>query len=133
MGGQVSWFNRLDQGMGQDQAPPGDSQRPHRRYGKDVQAAVIARCLDGDEAIMRVAAELGLPHRTAWAWVKRERMRRLDPDRTLPPEVRQRLLAEQQKVARLERENAELQRQLEFAKKAGAFFRETDQRGTDTR
>ena len=94
---------------------------------------MIARCLDGDEAIMQVAAELGVSHKTAWGWVKRERMRRLDPEQKLPPDLRQRLVAEQQRNAKLERENAELQRQLEFAKKAAAFFQETDQRGTDTR
>jgi transposase-like protein len=106
--------------------------RPYQRRDESTRAAVIARCLDGDEPITRVAAELGVSHKTAWGWVDRERMRRLDPDRRLPPEVRRRLLAEQQKVAELERRNAELQRQLEFTKKAGAFFQETDRRGTDT-
>jgi transposase len=108
-------------------------QRPHRRHEKDIQAAVIARCLDGDEAITQVAAELGVSHKTAWGWVKRERMRRLDPEKKLPQEVRQRLVEEQLRNAKLQRENEELQRQLEFAKKAAAFFRETDQRGTDSR
>ena len=136
-GGQVSWFNRLDQGMDQDQGPtselPDRQRRPYRRHDEDIKATVIARCLDGDEAVVAVAAQLGVSDKTAWVWVDNERMRRLDPDGKLPPEVRQRLVQEQQKVAKLEQQNAELQRQLEFAKKAGAFFRETDRRGTDTR
>ncbi len=122
-----------DQQQDQPPEPLEGARAPGERFDEAIRAAVVARCLDGDEAIMRVAAELGVPHRTAWAWVKRERVRRLDPDGELPAEVRRRLLGEQQKVARLERENAALQRQLEFAKKAAAFFQETDQRGTDTR
>ncbi len=123
----------MEQEQGPGRRPPGLARRPYRRHDEGTKAAVIARCLDGDEPIAVVAAELGVNEKTAWEWVNSERMRRLDPDGKLPPELRQRLVSEMQKNARLEREKAELQRQLDFAKKAGAFFRETDQRGTDTR
>jgi transposase-like protein len=113
--------------------PPERVRRPYRRYDEATKAALIARCLDGEEAIIAVAAELGVNEKTAWEWVNSERMRRLDPDGTLPPQLRQRLVSEQQKIARLERQNAELQRELDFAKKASAFFQQMRQRGTDTR
>ncbi len=123
----------MDQEHEPEGRPAQRGRRPHRRHDKDIQAAVIARCLDGDEAIVPVAKELGVSDKTAWEWVNSERMRRLDPEGKLPAELRQRLVQEQQRNARLERQNAELQRQLEFAKKAAAFFQQTDQRGTDTR
>ena len=123
----------MEHEQGPEGPPPERVRRPYRRYDEQTKAALIARCLDGDEAIIQVAAELGVNEKTAWEWVNSERMRRLDPDGKLPPELRQRLVSEMQKNARLERQNAELQRELEFAKKAGAFFQAMRQRGTDTR
>jgi transposase len=123
----------MDEEQDPDVVSPVAGRRSYQRHDEDAKAAVIARSLDGDEPITVVAAELGVSDKTAWSWVNSERIRRLDPERAVPPEVLQRLIAEQRRSARLERENAELQRQLEFAKKAAAFFRENDRRGTDTR
>jgi transposase-like protein len=53
------------------------------------------------------------------AWIARVRREQIDPDDTMSE-------AQRREVLRLQRENAALQREVEFLKKAGAFFRDRD-------
>ena len=69
---------------------------------------------------MKVAEEIGVDHRTLWKWVNDAKLERIDPAGELTPGARKR-------IRDLEKENARLQRDLDFEKKAGAFFRELDQ------
>jgi transposase-like protein len=70
-------------------------------------------------SIEKVAAELGVNPKTLWKWVNQARLAQIDPGGTMPAQAAAR-------IRDLERENARLRRDLEFEKKAGAFFRELD-------
>lgn len=96
---------------------------PHRRYGRftpEFRAEALRRVADSDKSIVRVAAEIGVDHRTLWGWVNAAKLEAIDPDGLLTADARKR-------IRDLEKENARLRRDLEFEKKAGAFFRELDQ------
>jgi transposase-like protein len=54
-----------------------------------------------------------------WAWVNQARLNKIDPERALSRQQRER-------IRDLEKENARLHRDVEFLKKANAFFRELD-------
>lgn len=73
-----------------------------------------------------VADELGMPAKTLEKWIRLSKRREIDPDGTMPEEQ---LL----QILRLRRENSLLKREVDFLKKADAFFREQDQRGTSSR
>ena len=82
-----------------------------------AQAVKIAR--SAERPIRRVAVELGISEKTLWQWVNEARLREIDPEGALTPQARAR-------IRDLEAENAGLRRDLEFQKKAAAFFREID-------
>lgn len=107
--------------------------RPYRRHDPGIRAAAVVRVLDGREAAEAVARDIGVNGKTVWSWVDHERRRRLDPDGTLSVEAFESLQEQQRRIRALERENAELRREAEFLKKAGAFFRELDQRKNSSR
>lgn len=95
----------------------------HRNYGRftpELRAAAIARVAASGKSITKVAEEIGVDHRTLWKWVNDAKLEQIDPGGDLTPEARKR-------IRDLEKENARLRRDLEFEKKAGAFFRELDQ------
>lgn len=73
-----------------------------------------------------VAAELGVPQKTLEKWIRLARIKAIDPDGTMPA-------GQLLEILRLRRENTALLREVDFLKKAEAFFREHDQRGTDSR
>jgi transposase len=72
-----------------------------------------------------VAAELGVPAKTLESWVRTSRRAAIDPNGTMPE-------AQLQEILRLRRENQRLQREVEFMKKAEAFFRELDRDENDS-
>jgi transposase len=80
----------------------------------------LARVAESDKSIVKVAAELGIDHKTLWRWVNKAKLAEIDPDGELPVEARRR-------IRDLERQNAMLRRDLDFQKKAKAFFHEIDQ------
>ena len=75
---------------------------------------------------MKVAAELGINHRTLWTWVNTAKLNTIDPAGELTPQARKR-------IRDLEKENALLRRDLDFEKKAKAFFLELDQNDDDSK
>jgi transposase len=95
----------------------------HRRYGRftpEFRAEALRRVAESDKSIVKVAAEVGVDHRTLWGWVNDARLERIDPGGELT-------VAQRKRIRDLEKENALLRRDLEFEKKARAFFRELDQ------
>jgi transposase-like protein len=85
----------------------------------EFRAAAVALVFESGKPVTVVAAELGIDHRTLWSWVDNARLKVIDPAGELPVEARRR-------IRELEQQNARLRRDLEFEKKAGAFFRELD-------
>jgi transposase-like protein len=95
----------------------------HRRYGRftpEFREEALRRVAETGKPIVQVAEELGVDHRTLWGWVNAAKLERIDPAGELTAEARKR-------IRDLEKENALLRRDLEFQKKAQAFFRELDQ------
>ncbi|WP_233199075.1 transposase, partial [Cryobacterium sp. M23] len=92
----------------------------HKHFSPEFRAAAVARVAEGDKSIVKVAAALGINHRTLWTWVNSARLKTIDPAGELTPQARKR-------IRDLEKENALLRRDLDFEKKAKAFFLELDQ------
>jgi len=95
----------------------------HRKYGRftpEMRADAVSRVARSGKSIVKVAEELGIDHRTLWHWVNAAKLEMIDPGGELTPEARKR-------IRDLEKENARLRRDLDFEKKAQAFFRELDQ------
>lgn len=93
-----------------------------RRYGDvtpEFRAAAVRQVLESGKPVSVMARKLGIDHRTLWQWVNNARLKAIDPAGELPVEARR-------AIRDLESENARLRRDLEFEKKAGAFFRELD-------
>lgn len=72
-----------------------------------------------------IAVELGMSDKTLSAWVQQAKRAEVDPDGTLTDGQRQR-------IVKLEKDNARLRRDLDFEKKAAAFFRDLDQSENDS-
>ena len=96
-----------------EEDPP---RRKKRRHAPEVKAEAVRRALEG-EHVTRIAADMGIDHRTVWVWVNAAKNAAIDPAGDLTPEAIAR-------VRQLERENAMLRRDLEFAKKWAALSRE---------
>ena len=90
-----------------------------RRFTVEEQAAAVAVVAASGRPIKHVAEEIGIDHRTLWQWVNNARLAEIDPGGALTAEQRNR-------IRDLEKQVAMLKRDLEFEKKAGAFFRELD-------
>lgn len=92
---------------------------PHRRFTDKERKNAVEMVTSTRRPITHVAAELGISHKTLWSWVNQSRLNKIDPGRALTRQQRER-------IRDLEKENARLQRDVEFLKKANAFFRELD-------
>src|ERR671927_1102924 len=100
--------------MGSEDPP---SRRKKRRHPAEVKAEAVRRAVEGGEPVARVAADLGIDHRTVWVWVNAAKNAAVDPGGELTAEALAR-------IRQLERENALLRRDLEFAKKWRALSQE---------
>lgn len=89
-------------------------------------AAAVAFYRSSGRSVEKVAAELGMPLRTLESWIAKAHRVEIDPEGSMTEEQRGEML-------RLRRENASLQREVEFLKKAGAFFRDHDHGPNGTR
>jgi len=96
--------------------------RVRRRFTAEEQASAVAAVSASGRPIKHVAEEIGIDHRTLWQWVNNARLAEIDPGGELTVEQRNR-------IRDLEKQVALLKRDLEFEKKAGAFFRELDRGG----
>lgn len=97
-----------------------------RRATPAEREAAVARYVASGLSAREVAAEVGVSPRTMEAWIARVRRAQIDPDDSMSE-------AQRREVLRLRRENAALQREVEFLKKAGAFFRDRDHGPKGTR
>ena len=108
--------------------------REQRRYAASFRDQAVALLMRTDRALAEVAESLGVPEPTLRNWYNQEMARRRSKPkaaRAVQPAVPAAGSAEtvQQKLARLERENATLRKELEdlkldkdILKKAAAFF-----------
>jgi len=96
--------------------------RKRRQFTPRERAEAVKIVRSSKKSVRQVAEELGIKEKTLGQWVTLANARDIDPDGSLSPSARAEIRELRKKVARLERD-------LEFEKKAKAFFREFDQRG----
>jgi transposase len=112
--------------------------RTRRKYEDGFAEQAVALLERSDRSIAAVASSLGVPQTTLWAWYTREMARRRKAKQGAPPTATATAAAAsetvQQKLQRLERENAALKKQVEdlqldrdILKKAAAFFAKESQ------
>ncbi len=87
-----------------------------RRFTDEYKAQAVAFVIDDHRPVAEVARNIGVHEMTLGKWVKKARDAGGDPaDRPLDP-------SERAELERLRAENAELQMQVEFAKKVATWF-----------
>lgn len=89
-------------------------------------AAAVALYRSSGRSAASVAAEVGVATATLETWIRAARRAEIDPGGSMTD-------AQVGEVLRLRKENAALQREVEFWKKAGAFFRGRDHGSSGTR
>lgn len=95
------------------------------RSTAEERAAAVALYERSGRSARLVAAELGVPQKTLEWWVRSARNAAVDPGGSMTAQ-------QVVEMKRLKRENARLQREVEFLKKAPAFFRELDRDENDS-
>ena len=95
------------------------SRRRKQRYSAEYQRDAARLVINSDRTIQDVANELGLHKETLRRWVVQQRALEEagEVDSEVPLSVRERLELEE-----LRRRNAQLEKDVEFLKKAAAFF-----------
>jgi transposase-like protein len=93
--------------------------RKRRRYSAEYRRDAARLVINSDRSLRDVGDELGLDHETLRRWVNTERAREEAEkvESQEPLSVRERLELEE-----LRRRNAQLEKDVEFLKKASAFF-----------
>jgi len=90
-----------------------------RRYSVEYQRDAARLVIDSGRSLRDVAQELGLNHETLRRWVVDERVR----EETKKVETQEPLsFNERFELEELRRKNAQLEKDVEFLKKAAAFF-----------
>lgn len=102
------------------------SRKYRPRSTPEQRAVAVALYRSSGKSALAVAGELGVPSATLESWIRMAGRREIDPEGVMPEE-------QLREIQRLQRENAHLQREVEFLKKADAFFRELDQSEKDSR
>ena len=96
-----------------------------KQYTREFANRAIQLCEDrSDRPISAIARDLGVEYGTLYSWMKRagKIRRRESGPRPGASEVPQTPQAMQAEIERLRRELEETRKQLDFAKKAAAFF-----------
>jgi transposase len=95
-----------------------------KQYRREFVARAVKLCDESDRPIAEVARDLGVEYATLYGWMKKAgKTKRRDRPLTLGQDaVAQTPAAMQAEIDRLRRELEETKKQLEFAKKAAAFF-----------
>ena len=86
-----------------------------RRFTEEYKTQAVSLVVDGHRTVAEVARNLGIHQMTLGRWVKKEHGPDDTPDRPLDA-------TERAELDRLRAENAELQMQVEFAKKVASWF-----------
>lgn len=97
--------------------------RKRRQFTPRERAEAVKIARSSKKSVREVARELGINEKTLGQWVTQANARDIDPDGVMSASARA-------QIRELKKENARLKRDLEFEKKAKAFFRELDQRGS---
>lgn len=93
--------------------------RKYLRFTPELRANALAYVASSGKPILRAAEDLGIDHRTLWKWVNDQKLAVIDPGGQLT-------VLQRKRIRDLEKENARLRRDLDFTKKADAFFRQLD-------
>lgn len=98
-------------------------------YTNDFRADAVRMVRQGDRSLREVASDLGINHWTLRDWVRKDEMSRPKKNKKAAAVPAPEAETMEQKLARLERENARLVRKVEtlemdreILKKAAAFF-----------
>ncbi len=96
-----------------------------RYYGKDTKLACLEQIKSGKMTVKAATKELGYLKTTVYSW-----LRKLDEDdeHCFPGSGHMKAEAEYQR--RLERENRQLRNEVEFLKRAAAYFAGDQKKGT---
>jgi transposase len=89
-----------------------------KQYADEFKRQAVRQVLESDEPIAEVARKLGIPYGGLYEWVRKAKGNPR-PGHGAPIEVK---TDEQRELEQLRKENGELRMELEFAKKAAAFF-----------
>ncbi len=100
--------------------------RRRRQFTPRERAEAVKIARSSKKSVREVARELGINEKTLGQWVTQANARVIDPDGSMTVSARALIREQQRRIAQLERD-------LEFEKKAKAFFRELDQRGNGSR
>jgi len=92
--------------------------KQQKQYTAEFKRNAVRLVVESDKPIAQVARELGIPYGGLYEWVRKGRGN-ARPGHGAPVEVK---TDEQKEVERLRKENDQLRMELEFAKKAAAFF-----------
>lgn len=98
--------------------------RQKTKYTKEYVARAVRLCEEDDRPISAVARDLGIRYQTLYDWMTKARKTNQRVDAARPPSSPETRTPEamQAEIDRLHRELDETKKQLEFAKKAAAFF-----------
>jgi transposase len=89
-----------------------------KQYTAEFKRNAVRMVAEGNRSVAEVARELGIPYGGLYDWVRRAQGKPR-PGHGAPLVVKS---DEQREMERLRKENDELRMELEFAKKAAAFF-----------
>jgi transposase len=94
-----------------------------KAYTKTYVARAVRLCEESNRPISEVARDLGVEYATLYGWMKKAgKTKRREGPPDPPPAPAGSTAAMQAEIERLKRKLDETEKQLEFAKKAAAFF-----------
>ena len=96
-----------------------------RRFTEEYKDQAVAFVIEGNRSIADVARNIGVHEMTLGKWVKKARdsqREHFPPDTALTESERAELIRLRAALNDVRSENAELQRQVEFAKKVATWF-----------
>jgi transposase len=94
-----------------------------KQYTKEFVARAVRLCDESDRPIAEVGRDLGVAYATLYAWMtKAGKTKRREPGPPSYPAAPATAAAMEAEIQRLRRELEETRKQLDFAKKAAAFF-----------
>jgi transposase len=89
--------------------------RKYRKFSPEFRDEAVRMVIETSRSVAQVARELGMNETTLGNWVSQYRTEHASDEPPLAPNERIRL-------AEVERENRELRMEIEFLKKAAAYF-----------
>ncbi|SRR5690554_356394 len=94
-------------------------------YDKETKLAYVEQIVSGKMTVTEVMRELGCSRSVIYAWVKK-----YSEDGVSAFPGRGKMKAEDEYIRKLEKENRQLKNEVEFLKKAAAYFAEDQKKST---